>query len=1241
MSDFPDIRTLASPINNRSSSETVVVSGGSAETPDPSENRYALIGLIAAGGMGAVYRAWDDSLQRDVAIKMIHDFYADPANIRRFRNEATISAQLQHPGIPPIYDLGSLPDGKPFLAMKLVEGRTLESLIRDGRATLDVTGVFEAIAQAIGYAHSRGVIHRDLKPSNVMVGSFGEVQVMDWGLAKVLAGKRPEPAEWHRTHRPTPDVSSGTVVGCAMGTPAYMPPEQATGSLEKVNEASDVFGLGGILCAMLTGQAPFDGTDAESTRELAAKGALGGAYRRLDESGAEPALVALAKRCLSADPANRPANGDEVARIVAKLRVDADNRAEQAQLARAVSEARQRLRTRAAAAVIGILIAGVAASLWLTRRAELAEESARAQLVKTAEAEGVAKEKTREVEAALAVVAERTELALDAFQRLVGGVQDKLDNRPGTQELRKELLLNGRAGLLKILENSTRQARPDRTLFVAHMNLGDLEQSLGNTAAAAAEYRAGHEMVRRLIAADETGRRYANDLILSYSRLGDVTLKLGKEPEALEHFRKGHELALKALRDKPGDGGAAFHRNALASRLLDQGLDPGDGLDGLEFYRRILGDFEKLAGSDPEDAHDRRNLGAVHFKMGDAWLARGRAQDAFECFQKGAAIFQKLADADPDNPNRADDLCSGLGRLGDAKAHLNQIAEARQYYERKRDLSQRLAAVDPKNVAARRALAVSHEKLGNLALAEKNRPEALKLYLQSATQLQQLSDADPTNRSALTDLAILYDKLGLVSHDGGRTAASLEYRHKAVDEYQKLVDTDPANGRFQRELSNACERLGETQLRAGRAPDALATYERLRSIEEALAKAKPENVETQKLLAGALNRLGDTALVLGRRDRAADYFRQALDLRNRLAERHPTDLSIRREMSVSYNRLGNMAVEDGKLNAALDYFSREMALSEELVKADPSNRADRRDHVVSCERLGFISFKLGRWKDAREHWLRFQKASRELAESDPTNGGYVRLVSLSSIRLGEVAHRLGEAAKTDELFRHGLDVNRQLCAADSENIQWCLDRFSACEKYALVHYDRLDFEKAIEWFGAARDALFPWQEKKRLVGPSEKYIGFIDVKIAYCRAVIEGSSDLESIFRNGRSNVLELLVDCMKVRLKRKEWDGAVAAANRFAAWAERQDRDVAEHRYNAACVYAQCAVPDGTGMDRSLALLRQLLAGGYFTAQRIDHLKKDGDFDGIRAHPKFAAFLTELEKSREIAPPPRELRIR
>ncbi len=165
----------------------------SPEMPDLSghPSRYHLMGEVARGGMGAILKGRDIDLGRDLAIKVILEQHRDlPEMVRRFVEEAQIGGQLQHPGIVPVYELGQFPDGRLYIAMKLVRGRTLAALLEDRKGSADdrarFLSIFEQVCQTMAYAHSRGVVHRDLKPSNVMVGSFGEIQVMDWGLAKVL-----------------------------------------------------------------------------------------------------------------------------------------------------------------------------------------------------------------------------------------------------------------------------------------------------------------------------------------------------------------------------------------------------------------------------------------------------------------------------------------------------------------------------------------------------------------------------------------------------------------------------------------------------------------------------------------------------------------------------------------------------------------------------------------------------------------------------------------------------------------------------------------------------------------------------------------------------------------------------------------------------------------------------------------------------------------------------------------------
>lgn len=347
-----------------------------AEAAAGPATRYRIDGEIARGGMGAVLRGRDSDLGRDVALKVLREDLRDNTDmIRRFVEEAQIGGQLQHPGIVPIYELGTLGDHRPYFSMKLVKGHTLAELLgaRTGRADglPRLLAIFEAITQTVAYAHARGVIHRDLKPSNVMVGSFGEVQVMDWGLAKVLprggvvddarAGKA-DPQETAiattRSGSAEPDLSHA---GSVMGTPSYMAPEQARGEVDRTDERIDVFALGSILCEILTGRPAFAGRSSAEVQRMAARGDLTDAFTRLDAAGADADLVSLTKDCLAPEREDRPREAGAVAARVTAHLAGVQERLRSAERERAVAEAtaveerkRRRLQVGLAACLVAL-----------------------------------------------------------------------------------------------------------------------------------------------------------------------------------------------------------------------------------------------------------------------------------------------------------------------------------------------------------------------------------------------------------------------------------------------------------------------------------------------------------------------------------------------------------------------------------------------------------------------------------------------------------------------------------------------------------------------------------------------------------------------------------------------------------------------------------------------------------------------------------------------------------------------
>jgi tetratricopeptide (TPR) repeat protein len=353
--------------------------------------RYRIDGEIARGGMGSILKGRDPDLGRDVAIKVLREDLRENGDlVRRFVEEAQIGGQLQHPGVVPIYELGTFADKRPFFSMKLVKGQTLADLLaarsRPAEDLPRFLSIFAAIAQTMAYAHTRGVIHRDLKPSNVMVGSFGEVQVMDWGLAKVLprggvaadeqAGKQKPPETMIATARSGSGLDLSQA-GSVLGTPSFMAPEQARGETDLINERADVFALGSILCDILTGAPAFTGRSSAEIVRKSAKGETGDALSRLAGCGAEAELVALAKDCLAAEPEDRPRDANVVSeRITAYLagvqeRVQAAERERAVAVAKAIEERRRRkVQLALAASVLALTtLGGLSTTYYLQQRA--------------------------------------------------------------------------------------------------------------------------------------------------------------------------------------------------------------------------------------------------------------------------------------------------------------------------------------------------------------------------------------------------------------------------------------------------------------------------------------------------------------------------------------------------------------------------------------------------------------------------------------------------------------------------------------------------------------------------------------------------------------------------------------------------------------------------------------------------------------------------------------------------------
>jgi serine/threonine protein kinase len=278
---------------------------GVADWPDLSGTRNEVLDKIGQGGMGTVFLARDWELDRTVALKVLS---AAPENAEakaRMVAEARITARLEHPSIVPVHDAGMLPDGRFYYAMKLVRGKRLDEQLHGMKGLPERLQLFQKICDAVAFAHAHGLIHRDLKPQNIMVGPFGEVLVLDWGVAKQIGTKQATPVNGSDAHLAGSKTASGTVVG----TPGYMAPEKARGDAD-LDERADVYALGATLYFLLTGRAPGSGS------LLRDAGTVLTPPRRFDPTIPRP-LEAACQKALASDRARRYTSASELAAEVA------------------------------------------------------------------------------------------------------------------------------------------------------------------------------------------------------------------------------------------------------------------------------------------------------------------------------------------------------------------------------------------------------------------------------------------------------------------------------------------------------------------------------------------------------------------------------------------------------------------------------------------------------------------------------------------------------------------------------------------------------------------------------------------------------------------------------------------------------------------------------------------------------------------------------------------------------------
>jgi tetratricopeptide (TPR) repeat protein len=876
---------------------------------------YEIRRELGRGGMGVVYEARQVSLNRPVALKMVKaGLLAGDDELRRFQNEAEAVALLDHPGVVPVYEVGEH-GGQHYFSMKLVPGGSLVPLTDrykdDPRAAARL--VAEA-AEAVAHAHARGILHRDLKPANILVDAEGHPHVTDFGLARKVAA----------------DVEL-TQSGAILGTPAYMSPEQATGHRGAVTTASDVYGLGAVLYALLTGRGPFGGDSVMETLD-AVRNTPPEPPRRLNAALPRD-LETICLKCLEKDPRRRYPTAHALAddltawldsRPIAARRVGA---AERAWL-----WCRRKPAVAALAAAVALaIVVGTVTVIAVQRRANLALAAKNADL-------SVANERVKE----------RYDLAVGAIKTFHTGVsEDFLLKQDQFKELRDRLLKSAADFYRKLgaLPGRETDRASRRALAASNFELAELTVRVGRPEEALETHRAvlaAREALASGPAADPAATVEVGRSLIAVAGLLE---KAGKTGEALETCRRAESLLA-----GPAGTDHAARRLLVNCRIMlsDFLANRRRFADAMTVIRQARADREALAAV-PEDADDTRRvlastLGYLAFRL----HSMGMSSEAEAEYRKALATQQKLAESHPADLAFDVSLATGHTNFGLLLRGTGKPAEAEAELRAALAMCQKLADDYPAVTDFRRSLARGHTNLGCVLFEEMGRPAEAEPELRASLAiLQKLADDQPSVREFRRSLADIHIYLASSLRATGKPVEAEAELRVALAIFQKLADDHPADRAFRDSLAAGHKFLGFLLRDTGRPAEAEAELR----VALALAEGMP--------LADTHNHLGWTLLKLGRRSEAEAELHNALAIAQKLTKDNPGMLYFRDAAANLENNLSVMLRLLGRPADALDRAERPVAVRQALVAENPEKPAYRAGLAENCLNRGLARRALG------------------------------------------------------------------------------------------------------------------------------------------------------------------------------------------------------------------------------------------------------------------------------------------
>jgi serine/threonine-protein kinase len=886
-------------------SPSVGTDGPAASSSDQfiPDSRYRPVRPHAQGGIGLVWLAQDCQLQREVALKVIQPQFSKRQDQRaRFLLEAEITGKLEHPGIVPVYSLGRDAEGRPYYAMRFIRGESLSAAIRrfhgePGRTSAgsrrkarranstplafrELLRRFIDVCNAIDYAHSRGVLHRDLKPSNIMLGSYGETLVVDWGLAKVVGSGDIPPVEAGPGGRvesslaPSMTASSGeTAPGTTLGTPAYMSPEQASGLADQIGPASDVYGLGATLYELLTGQVAFSGGKMGELIDRVQRGDFS-PPRSVERSLPAP-LEAICLKAMALKPEDRYPSVRALARDLEHWLADEPVTAyPERPLERMARWLRQHRSWTYSA------IAGLAAVCLVTTIALVVLDGAR-------RSESAARQEAQmnfimaqgAVNAYLTNVSENTLLQ----------EQDSVDLR----RLRRQLLESALQYYRGFVNQRSKDPRLKKDLASAYYRVGKITEEIGSVPDAAAALEAARANFEELAAANPSDDELQGDLGACNLAIGRLSqLRLGNLRAALQSLDRARAI-LKPL--------VARHRDVAA-------------------YQSNL-------------ALCLSELGVVQARLGDTTRALSALDEARTILN---GLIARLPDQIGYESIQAE-VINNIGfvqqKQGDNRAALKSFLELRDHSQTLLDS----ITVGPRPVWLLNRLAKTDYNIGTVQIRTGERDAALRSFEQSLGFRQELALTHPSVAEYREHLGESYREIAWVLVEDHQNAKALPYLEKSLEIFQKLVKAHPDRAKFVSDLGLCWNSLGCMHDEARDNARALSDFEQAVNELERASKASPETSDYKFYLNMHLQNVGEQYVDMGQPDAGLPYYKRGLEILRDLHQTDPRNAEYSLQYVDALLMLANVERHAGEPAAGVESFALAHQLLDRLVAEDPAN----------------------------------------------------------------------------------------------------------------------------------------------------------------------------------------------------------------------------------------------------------------------------------------------------------------